>query len=65
MSNRRNGRPPLDAADPSVCICVRVPSKHYDALQKQATGGRVTVPELFRRAIAKDTDKRYLKQTRD
>ena len=65
MSNRRNGRPPLDPTDPSVCICVRVPSKRYDALQKQATGVRVSVPELVRRALSKDTDKRYLKQTGD
>ena len=67
MSNttRRNGRPPLDPADPSVSICVRVPSKRYDALQKQAAGNRVSVPELLRRAIAKDTDKRYLKLTRE
>jgi len=66
MSNqRRNGRPPLDASDPSVGVCVKIPQKRYDALYKQATGSRVSVPELFRRAIAKDTDKRYLKQTRE
>jgi len=61
----RNGRPPLDPADPSVRVCVSIPTKRYDALYKQAAGSRVSVPELFRRAIAKDTDKKYVKQTRD
>jgi len=65
MNKRRNGRPPLDPGDPSVRVCVSIPAKRYDALYRQATGGRVTVPELFRRAIAKDTDKKYIKQTRE
>ena len=60
---RRNGRPPLDVSDPSVSICVKMPAKKYDLLLKQAAGSRVSVPELLRRAAAKDTDKRYLKQT--
>jgi hypothetical protein len=60
---RRTGRPPLDVSDPSVRVCVSIPAKRYDALVKQAAGGRVSVPELFRRAIAKDTDKKYIKQT--
>jgi hypothetical protein len=60
--NRRNGRPPLDPADPSVQVCVKVPAKHYDALYRTASAGRVSVPELFRRAIHRN--QKYLKQTR-
>jgi len=63
MNNRRNGRPPLDPADPSVSIHVRVPAKRFDLIQKQAAGNRVSVPEYIRRAVAKDADKRYLKLT--
>jgi len=55
----RIGRPPLDASDPSVRVCVRVPSKHYDQLYTKAGASRVSVPELIRQSI----DFRYLKQT--
>ena len=57
--SRRTGRPPLDPSDPSVRVCVRVPSKHYDQLYRQAGAGRVSVPELIRQSI----QFRYLKQT--
>ena len=48
---RRPGRRPLDPADPSVQICVRVPTKRYDQLYQTATGARVTVPELIRQSL--------------
>lgn len=57
--SRRLGRPPLDPDDPSVRVCVTIPGKRYDALYK-AAAGRVSVPELIRRAI---TDKKYTKVT--
>ena len=59
---KRTGRPPLDPSDPSVKICVTVPSKRYDQLYQTAAGTRVTVPELIRRSltlkypIARDRD---------
>jgi len=55
----RAGRPPLDPSDPSVRVCVRLPSKHYDQLYRQADAGRVSVPELIRQSIRF----RYPKQT--
>ena len=51
---RRQGRPPLDDNDPSVAISLRVPSKQYDALYERASRERVTVPELIRRALARE-----------
>ena len=43
---RRPGRPPLDDADPSTQMSLRLPSKHYDAVYRAAARDRVTVPEL-------------------
>ena len=45
------GRKPLDAADPSVGICVKVPSKEYAALLRRASALRRTVPEHIRRTL--------------
>jgi hypothetical protein len=59
--SRRNGRPPLDPNDPSVRVCVAVPSKRYAAMARTAAIGRVSVPELFRRAL--DRQQKYIKQT--
>ena len=49
---KRPGRPALDPSDPSVRVCVRIPSKQYDALYKTAGAGRVSVPELFRQSVS-------------
>lgn len=56
---RQPGRPPLDDADPSVGVTVRMPSKQFDALAQRALKARVGVPELIRRALgpAKKTPK--------
>ena len=44
------GRPPIDPTDrQTVRVCVRIPTKQYDALYKHAGAGRVTVPEVIRR----------------
>lgn len=45
------GRPPLDAADPSVNVHVRMPSKVYDAAWAHAQADRLSVPEWIRRTL--------------
>jgi hypothetical protein len=56
-SRRPPGRPPLDAKDPSVKVCVTVPAHAYDRIYARAQQDRVTVPELIRRAL--DPTKKY------
>ena len=57
---KRTGRPPLDPNDrQSVRVCVRIPTKQYDELYRQAAGGRVSVPEVIRQRL----NFRYLKAT--
>lgn len=51
---RRPGRPPLDPTDPSIEVCLTLPSKRYDDLYARAQRARVTVPELIRRRLAPD-----------
>lgn len=46
-----SGRPPLNRNDPSVPICVKVPSRDYDRLCDRARQARVTVPEVVRRSL--------------
>lgn len=48
---RPPGRPPLDKDDPSVEVCVTLPSKKYDDLYERARQERTTVPELIRRKL--------------
>jgi hypothetical protein len=48
---KRTGRPPLDATDPTVEMCLSLPSKRYDELYRQARAERVSVPELVRRTL--------------
>jgi len=48
---RRPGQRPLDPTDPSVQICVSVPSKRYDELYQTAARARMTVPELIRHSL--------------
>lgn len=60
---RRPGRPPLDAADPSTQMSLRLPSKHYDAVYRAASRERLTVPELIRQTIARRL--RYQKSDED
>jgi len=50
MANPR-GRPPLDRSDPSVVVCVAIPSRAVDEIRRRAVVERVTVPELIRRAL--------------
>lgn len=54
MKRAGPGRPPLDDEDPSVGVSVRMPSKQYDALHARASGERVSVPEIIRRAIRRE-----------
>jgi len=54
---RRPGRPALDPDDPSVAVCLNLPSKAYDVLYTAAAGARVTVPELIRRSLPLDGKK--------
>jgi hypothetical protein len=57
---RAPGRPPLDHADPSVAVCVKLPSKVYDDTVARARQERLTVQELIRQdmraAARRDND---------
>jgi hypothetical protein len=50
---KKVGRPPLDAEDPSVKVCVTLPGRRYDALYQRAAQARMGVPELIRRVLAR------------
>ena len=58
---KKPGRPPLDAADPSVRLTIVLPSKHMIALCQRAERERRTLPELVR-VLLKPTaaDKKFL-----
>jgi hypothetical protein len=45
--------PPLDPHDPSCPLNVRVPSKVYDKLYRDARHDRVSIPEYIRRMLAR------------
>jgi hypothetical protein len=57
MNERRRGRPPLDDADRSVPVHVKMPSRQYDDLYERAQRDRVSVPEVIRRALDKRNPK--------
>ena len=59
---KRRGRPPLDSDDPSVCVTIRLPSKHFDALARRALQTRQSVPALVRRSLQRE-QKRTFKST--
>jgi hypothetical protein len=48
---RRPGRPPLNVADPSIHVGLRLPTKQYDALYQRATAARMNVSEFIRSKI--------------
>lgn len=51
MESTRRGRPPLDRADPSVGVNLKLPSKAYDDAYRRAEQARVSVPEILRRDL--------------
>lgn len=55
MANRP-GRPPLSRNDPSTDVSVKMPASLYDRLYKRAADSRVSVPEVIRRAVARDLE---------
>ena len=50
----RRGRKPLDPNDPTVSLCLRMPSKQYDALDRLARQYRLSTPELTRRLLRRE-----------
>ena len=48
---KRLGRPPLDPADPSTNLHLRLPSKQYDAAYTHARAARLSLPEYLRRLL--------------
>ena len=50
---KRAGRPPLDPDDPSVSVTVRLPSKQFDATQKQADEAQMTLADWIRKMLAR------------
>jgi len=53
---KKNGRPPLDATDPSVLVAFRLPGRQYDALYQRAQRERVPISDLIRRRVNRDDD---------
>jgi hypothetical protein len=49
---KKTGRPPLDAADASVSVSTRMPSRQYDEMARRAKDARVSVAEQLRRDVA-------------
>jgi hypothetical protein len=54
---RPPGHPPLDDDDPSVQVCVSMPSKQFDEYSKRALRDDVSVPEIIRRDLEKKSIK--------
>ena len=52
--DQRVGRPPLDPRHLSVPVNLRLPSAHYDELYQLARREHTSVPEIIRRALARD-----------
>jgi hypothetical protein len=48
---KRPGRPPLAADDPTVQVSIRLPSKQFDATQREADAARMTMAEWIRRML--------------
>jgi hypothetical protein len=51
MTDRKRGRPSLDADAPSVGVYVRMTTREYDELYSRAQRERTTIPELIRRQV--------------
>jgi len=50
----RRGRKPLDPTDPTVSLCLRMPSKQFDALDRLARQYRISLPETARRLLRRE-----------
>lgn len=61
MKRTHPGRPPLDDADASVPVCVKMTTAQYDETYVRAQRARVSVPEQVRRDVRRAEQKRYLK----
>jgi len=48
---RRPGRPPLDALDPSVKVCICVPGRVYGELCTEALRHNVSLGAVIRRRL--------------
>ncbi len=51
MKRTHSGRPPLDDNDPSVAVCVTMPSKQFAEYSKRARREDVSVPTIIRREL--------------
>jgi len=51
--SKRNGRPPIDANDPSIRVWSSLPSKRYEALSHTAALARQSVPEFVRETLTR------------
>jgi hypothetical protein len=56
MSERKPGRPPLNEDNPSVSVCVKLPSHQYDDIYEKAQRARISVPEVIRRRLDETRD---------
>lgn len=63
MKRTHPGRPPVDDDDPSEQICLKLPSRQFDALDREAKIERVSVQDIIRRELERKQrpEKRYPK----
>jgi hypothetical protein len=61
MKRTHPGRPRVDDDDVSEKLCLTLPSKQYDALDREAKIARVTAQDIIRRALHERAEKRYPK----
>jgi len=61
MKRTHSGRPPIDDHDPSEQICLKLPSKQFDALDREAKIARISVQDIIRRELHHRGEKRYPK----
>jgi hypothetical protein len=62
--SRRRGRPPLDPAEASVNLCLRLPGSRFKALAREATDKRTTVSALVRQSLQFRNEKLGTRPTR-
>jgi hypothetical protein len=53
---RKLGRPPLDPANPTVQVTLRVPAPTYDAIYRRSSRDRCSMSEAIRRQLTARDD---------
>ena len=58
MAERKRGRPPLSDDEPSIAIGgLKLPASLYDRTYEASLEQRISMPEVIRRALARDLER--------